>query len=156
MDSIVIEGVKPWDGHYPLDIREAESTFTTREWGWIKRLAGYLPANVWDGFEGADAELIAALAVIALHRAGKIEARQVPDTFERFLDVEYDLKKIRIEIGDPVEQGDDVVPLPSSNRNGSSSGAASTPSSETSAEIPVSSGTPASATSESDQPTQVT
>ena len=40
MTSIAITGCKPYDGHYELDFNQE---LTTREWGWIKRHAGYLP-----------------------------------------------------------------------------------------------------------------
>jgi len=62
MEYIVLDGVKPYDGRWPLD---ATADFTTREWGVIKRLSGYLPLTVNDGFQGGDPELFAAFAVIA-------------------------------------------------------------------------------------------
>ena len=46
---------------------------TTREWGWIKRLSGYLPLNIEDGL--GDPELVIVFAAIALRRAGKVEPR---------------------------------------------------------------------------------
>ena len=51
MDWLVIESVNPYDGRYEFDL--AGDQFTTREWGWVKRLAGYLPDNLEDGLDGA-------------------------------------------------------------------------------------------------------
>ena len=69
MDYIVVEGVRPYDGRYEFDLAGQE--LTTREWGWIKRLSGYLPLTVEEGL--SDPELIVVFAVIALRRAGKVE-----------------------------------------------------------------------------------
>ena len=74
MDYIVIEGVPPYDGRYEFDLEGRE--LTTREWGWIKRHSGYLPLTIEDGF--TDPELVTVFAAIALRRAGKVEAREVP------------------------------------------------------------------------------
>ena len=61
----------------PLRVDLARGPFTTREWGWIKKHSGYLPLTVEEGFRGADPELITVFAVIALHRAGKIQTADV-------------------------------------------------------------------------------
>jgi hypothetical protein len=45
MDTIVISGVKPYDGRYEFELGDE---LTTREWGWIKRLSGYLPSTLDD------------------------------------------------------------------------------------------------------------
>ena len=142
---IVVEGVKPWDGRYPFDFG---ADFTTQEWGWIKRLAGYMPMNVSDGFEGGDPELFAVFAVIALRRSGKIEPRQVPEVFERIGEAPFGTT-IRVE-NDPAddEAGDaDGPPPSSSNGNERTSGPGSRKSSETSAGPPNGSGIPDSDTS---------
>ena len=76
MDYIVVEGVRPYDGRYEFDIAGQE--LTTREWGWIKRLSGYLPLTVEEGF--SDPELVTVFAAIALRRAGKITVQEVPAT----------------------------------------------------------------------------
>ena len=49
MNHLIITGVPPYDGRYEFDM---ERDFTTREWGWLKRLAGYLPLNIEEGFDG--------------------------------------------------------------------------------------------------------
>jgi hypothetical protein len=153
-DWIVIENVPPYDGRYEFDLGQRE--LTTREWGWIKRLAGYLPLDFDQEDKLGDPELITVFAVIALRRAGKVEVAQVPTVFERLIDAPFDGSAIKYESDpDPVE--DDAGPPPSSwNGSAASSGPPSLMSSETSALTQSSSGTPASAISESDRPTSVT
>lgn len=148
MDFIVIEGVHPWDGRYELDLQGRE--LTTREWGWIKRLSGYLPLTVEDGL--ADPELITVLAVIALRRAGKVDPQQVPRTFERLSDapfgaaitMETDVEEAEVDAGPPVL---------SSNGNAGSSGPDSPSSSARSATPLRASGTPDWVISQSGPPT---
>ena len=149
-DFVVVEGLKPWDGRYPLGV--ADDPLTTREWGWIKRLTGYLPAD----FTADDPEVICVLAVIAMHRAGRVTTAEVPATFERIVDAPFG-PTIRLEVTD--EAGDaDNPPHPAgvTGSNTSSSGNGSPTSSETSDADRNNIGTPASATSVYDQETLVT
>ena len=147
MQHVIITGVPGFDGRYPFDLEHRE--LTTREWGWIKRLAGYLPLALDDDAFG-DPELITVFAAIALRRQGKVEAADVPRAFETLSDAPFGAA-ITLET-DEEAQPDAGPPPPSSNENGVSSGTDSPTISETSAEILNSSGTPASATSESAQP----
>lgn len=143
--TIIVAGVKPWDGRYEL---EFEREFTTREWGWIKRLAGYLPMAVTDEVFG-DPELVCVLAVIAMHRSGRVQSSEVPAMFDRLVDAPFG-SAITFEAGD---QDEDVTPDPSppnANANGNISGGDSTASSENSTELPSSIGTLASDSSVSD------
>ena len=143
MDYIVVEGVRPYDGRYEFDLAGQE--LTTREWGWIKRLSGYLPLTVEEGL--SDPELIVVFAVIALRRAGKVEPRDVPSVFEQLSDAPFGSA---ITMETDVEEVEETSPPPSSSSaNGDSSGVALSPSSETSEQTQVLSGTPASVTSES-------
>ena len=152
MDYIVLEQVPPYDGRYEWDLEGRE--LTTREWGWIKRLAGYLPLNIEDGL--GDPELIAVFAAIALRRAGKVEANEVPQAFERLSDAPFDGPGSRLET-DTVEEGDaDSPPPSSSSSNGATSGPGSPTSSEPSTATPAASGTPGSATSTSARLTSAT
>ena len=139
MDFIVVEGVRPWDGRYEFDLDG--SPFTTREWGWIKRLANYMPLTIDQGWKGGDPELFSAFAVIALFRAGKLQPADVPDVFDRFADAPFG-GTIRLET-DQVDQEDDASP-PVLSMNGSSSisGPVSPGSSETSEPTQPASGTP--------------
>jgi hypothetical protein len=154
VDWIVIEGVKPWDGRYEFDLDESVDTLTLREWGWIKKLSGYLPTTWDEGLVGADAELIGTLAVIALCRHGKIDKREVPDVFERLVDSPY-YTAVRLVLGKRTAEGDAGPPEPSSSGNGSSSGPGSPTSSETSPPIPTASGIPGSGSLTSGPPTSV-
>ena len=114
MDWLILEHVPPYDGRYEWDLEGRE--LTTREWGWIKRLAGYLPLNIEDGL--GDPELIAVFATIALRRAGKVETAEVPRAFEYLSDAPFDGSRIRLET-DTVEAEDDAGPPPeSSSSNG--------------------------------------
>ena len=148
MEWLTIQGAKPWDGRYELDLLENE--LTTREWGYVKRLTGYMPLTIMNGLEGADPELFTALAVIALRRAGKIEQAAVTDTYERLLDTPAG--RIMLESDTDVDEAeaDAGPPAVSSNGSDSFSGTGSTPSSERSdGPIPPATGIPASATSTS-------
>ena len=144
MDYLVIEGVPPYDGRWPFDIEGQE--LTTREWGWIKRLSGYLPASIEEGL--ADPELIVVFACIALRRASKVESREVPDLFERLADAPFS-SAITMETDGEEAAAEASPPPSSSSENGDASGDASLTSSETSAPSPPASGMPDLVTSES-------
>jgi hypothetical protein len=121
MDYIVIAGVKPYDGRYELDLEG--SGFTTREWGFIKRLSGYLPLTITDGLKGGDAELFSVFAVIALRRAGKIEQADVQGVFDRIADADFgSAVTLETDQTDQEEEADAGPPPASSTGNGSSSG----------------------------------
>jgi hypothetical protein len=147
MDEIVIEGVRPWDGRYPFDLAHE---LTTREWGWIKRLAGYLPLSIEKGLSEADPELFCVFAVIAMVRAGKIGNADVTEIYERLVDAPFGSAIIFDTDAAAEEPIDD--PLASSNGSASSSGDGSRPSSETSPAIPKASGTVVSGSLESPPP----
>ena len=152
MDWLTIKGGTVYDGRYEFDL--AATDFTVREWGWIKRHAGYLPLTLEKGFAGADPELYVAFAAIALYRARRISAHDVPRVIEVLADVPGTLT-IRLESDAPeVEEdgGDEPLPPPSSRSSTESerfSGNGSMTSSETSPPSQETSGTRDSATSES-------
>jgi hypothetical protein len=148
VDYIVISGVAPWDGRYEFDLENRE--LTTREWGFIKRLAGYLPLDIDNGLAKADPELFCVFALIALRRAGKVEARDVPSIYERLTDAPFG-STITLEAA-TVEEDDAGPPEPSSNGSESSSGESSSDSSETLVLPPKASGIAGWASSESRQP----
>ena len=142
MDYIVVEGVRPYDGRYEFDLEGQE--LTTREWGWIKRLSGYLPLTVEEGL--SDPELIVVFAVIALRRAGKVEPQDVPQVFERLSDAPFG-SAITMET-DVEEEAEEKRPPPqSSTSSDATSGPSSRPSSETLPLPPKASGTHGSVTS---------
>ena len=147
MDWLVITGAKPWDGRYELDLLDRE--LTTREWGWVKRLSGYMPLTIVQGLEGGDPELFTALAVVALRRAGRIEQGDATDTYEQLLDTPAGRITLESDTAEAVED-DAGPPAGSSSSNGTSSGPASTTSWERSdGPTRPATGTPDSATSES-------
>jgi hypothetical protein len=127
-DLVVITGVKPYDGRYPLDFDH----FTSRELGWIKRYSGYLPLSFVDGLRGADADLLITLGMIALHRAGKLSPQDAPDFYERCVDVEFGSITIELEQTADAEDADAGPPAGSSNGSSSSPSPVSSESSETS------------------------
>lgn len=142
MDYIVVQGVPPFDGRYELVLGEG---LTTREWGWIKRLAGYLPLAVDDNAIG-DPEFICVLVAIALRRAGKVEAAEVPAVFEQLADAPP-LASFTIEAGEDEESeaAQASPPAQNSSENGGSFGADSATNLPPSlATIPPDSGTPES------------
>jgi hypothetical protein len=145
MDHIVIAGVAPYEGRWEFDLDQRE--LSTREWGWIKRLAGYLPLTIEEGL--TDPELIVVFACIALRRAGKVEPGDVPRVFEQLSDAPFG-SAITMETDVAEEpEGDAGPPTPSSTGNGDTSGPGSPTSSETSPSPRSLSGMLVSATSES-------
>lgn len=164
MDHLVIENFRPYEGRYGMDLSQG---ITTREWGWLKRLAGYSPLTVEDGYRTYDPEFWAVFAVILLRRAGKIQTRDVEATFERLVDEDFtSVIRIEFDAGDVAEVDDENAdPTGSSTGSIASSGPASSESSETpttptsrtpSSDPPSPSGTPASASSVSGPTTSET
>lgn len=142
-DRIVIAGSGAYDGSYDLDVED--EPFTTLEWRWIKQLSGYMPMSVNDGFQGADPDLIVALSVIALVRAAKIREDQVLAVGNHLARLPFDGDHIDYQ----PEPAEDADPPPSasgadqsSSSNGSGDG--STQPSETPANGPSRTGSPAS------------
>jgi hypothetical protein len=146
-DWITVTGLKPWDGRYQLDLDE--QPLTTREWGWIKRHAGYLPLTL-TGEAFADPELVAVLAVIAVRRAGTLTVAEVPALVERLADAPFGTT-VTLETDDAqvrdADEGDADPPRPSSDVRPSTSGTSSPNGSATSAGPPKPTGAPASDTS---------
>jgi hypothetical protein len=147
-DWVTVTGVRPYDGRYEIDI--LEQPLTTREWGWIKKHAGYLPATLGEDWLG-DPEFIAVLAVIALRRNDRIENREVPAVLEKFQDAPFGTA-ITIEVGerDEVYEGDAGPPPSRTSSNGSSTGHGSTTITETSESPPAPTGPLPLGISESD------
>jgi hypothetical protein len=151
-DWLTISGVAPWDGRYELNLDD--QPLTTREWGWIKKHAGYLPLTLTaDGW--ADPELVAVLAAIAARRADTIDNTDVARLIERFADAPFGTT-ITIETDKPAEVEADPGPPPrSSGPRPSSNGASSKTASEISADDPSPTGPPLSDTSPSVPTTSV-
>ena len=141
---LVLKKVPPYDGEYQLDLEAVP--LTAREWGWVKRLAGYLPLTIDEGLAGGDPELLSVFAAVALRRVGRIQVSQVPAVFEQLQDVPVD-GTLRVEL-DTDEGVDTGGPLtPSSSSNTGSSGDGSSTGSATSENHRSPTGDPNSATS---------
>lgn len=82
----IIDGVRPYDGEYPFD---PHAEMTTTEWGWIKKLSGYKPMTVQQGIADGDPELFVALAVVAMHKEGKIQKTQALGAAARIADAPF-------------------------------------------------------------------
>jgi len=104
-DRFVITGVKPYDGEYLLD----DSEFTTREWGWIKKISGYLPMTAEEGFKGGDPELFVALAVIAMVRAERIQKSDALTVADKLADSSFGSALTFVADGDEEEEADPPI-----------------------------------------------
>lgn len=144
MTAIKVRGCPPYDGDYEIDLGQE---LTSREWGWVKRLAGYLPLDVTDNAYG-DPELLCVLAAIAMRRAGRIEAGEVAVVYERLQDVPFS-EALTIANDEPAEDQTDPPTPRSSNGSTAISGSASKANSARSARRPRPIGTRASDTSAS-------
>ncbi len=146
-DRIKIAGIPAFDGEYDLDI--ADQPLNALEWRWVKKVSGYLPFTIDDGLAGGDPDVVIALAVVAMHRAGKINRDQVLATADQLADLPFDDAHLQLIAGEPVDppmgQGSDETPA---NANGSSgsSGDGSSTTSATPALSPSATGLHASAT----------
>lgn len=105
MARIRIQGIPPYDGEYDLDTDRA---FNAREWRWIKKVSGYMPLTVTEGFAGGDPDLFVALAVIAMCRDGKVDRERGLDVAETLAEAPFDGAAI-VLIGDDVEDDSPLV-----------------------------------------------
>lgn len=153
-DWFTVEGMKPYDGRYELDIRGAP--LTVREWGWIKRYAGYLPVTL-DENTFTDPETVTVLALIAIRRAGTIDTGQVAELWDRFADAPFG-SAITWKVGDADQEEDDADGPPAASSNGSASfsGDSSPTGSASSGRPPSTTGEPLSAISASAPATPAT
>jgi hypothetical protein len=117
VDKIVISGISGYDGEYDLDA----TYFTNKELHTIKRLAGVRAGEIGAAFAAGDNDLLIALTVIALERAGKAV----------FEDALWNAKVGCIEMvaDTPVEEADADPPATGSGGNVSESSASSGPTS---------------------------
>jgi hypothetical protein len=144
-DWLTITGVRPYDGRYELDLDG--QPLTTREWGWVKKYAGYLPLTL-TGEAFTDPELIAVLAIVAARRAGVIDTADVPGLIDRLADAPFGTT-ITLDTDDqePELEGDAGPPPGSSGVRPSSDGASSPTGSVSLDGPPTATGGPPSATS---------
>lgn len=121
-DRIVISDARRYDGEYDFDL--ADESLTTLEWRWVKKISGYLPLTIGEGWVGGDPDLFLAFAVIAMRRAGKIGKEDALVAAEQL----EDGATIRF-VGDEVPDADP----PQAPETGKSNGDSGEPSSPTSA-----------------------
>jgi hypothetical protein len=105
-DRIVLNTPR-YKGEYEFDI-ETEP-LTNLEWRWIKKISGYLPLTIDEGWRGGDPDLFVAFAVVALARAGKIQQAEALIVAESFGDLPFDGAAITV-IGDKTEEGEEIPP----------------------------------------------
>lgn len=124
MASITInEG--PYRGEWPIDFGDS---FTIGEWRVIKKVSGYLPLTIEEGFSNLDPDLIVALTVVALVRNGKVRSENALDAARRMDDMALDGSGIVVDFGG-AEDGDDADPptTTETEQPEPSSGGSSTP-----------------------------
>ena len=133
---IVVKGVPPYDGEYELDTDRA---FSTREWHWIKKIAGYMPLTVGEGFAGGDPELFVAVAVIAMCRSGKIRREDALQVAEHIAEAPYELTTITL-VGGAQEEAEDELPPGLTSGHAGSSGSGSLENESSNSKNQISSG----------------
>lgn len=108
MANRVVITVPRYKGEYELDA-DGEP-FTTLEWRWIKKISGYLPLTIADGLAGGDPDVVLALAVIALVRAGKVDRQQALDAADTLADAPVDGAAIQLLASVEEEAADESPP----------------------------------------------
>jgi hypothetical protein len=98
--------VQRFKGSYPFDAGEPMLAI---EWRWIKKISGYLPLTIGDGFAGQDPDLYIALSVVAMHRAGKIRREEALAVADLLADAPVDGKAIEFVFDEEDEQQDPPV-----------------------------------------------
>lgn len=124
-DKIVI-AVRPFNGSYEFEVEE--QVFTSLEWRWIKKISGYLPMTLNDGWAGRDPDLFVAFAVIAMARAGKIGRDEALIVADLLAEAPFDGVSIQF-VGDEAEADasppDEPSATTSSTENGGKTGSTS-------------------------------
>jgi hypothetical protein len=119
MPNTIVVHIPPYEGEYPIDINTR--TFSTFEWRTIKKISGYMPLTITEGWEGGDPDLFLALAIIAMLRAGRIEKREMVAVAESLEDAEVDGVAISFVLEDDEAEADDADPPNASSEPESSS-----------------------------------
>lgn len=117
-DKIVIKGVPPYDGEYPIDFE----TLTMGELHTIKRVSGVRAGEFNEALAAGDSDLVVAFALVAMERSGK-------DVDERVL-WSAEAGSIEVEIADRSEEDDAGPPALAASSPPANSGASSEPTSD--------------------------
>ena len=96
MAEIKITGIRPYDGAYDL---QEERPFNTHEWHVIKRVSGYMPLTIQEGWAGGDPSLVVALAVVAMCRSGKITRDRALAVADQLGEAPFDGAAITVDFG---------------------------------------------------------
>jgi hypothetical protein len=86
-DKIVLN-LPRYKGEYELDLED--SPLTNLEWRWVKKISGYLPLTMADGWKGGDPDLFVAFAVVAMARAGRIQKEEALTVADSLMDAPFD------------------------------------------------------------------
>lgn len=105
-DKIVLNHPR-YKGEYAFEIEE--EPLTNLEWRWVKKISGYLPLTLSEGWEGRDPDLFIAFAVVALYRAGKITPTDALAVAASFDELQFG-EGITLVAGDEVVEEDPQVP----------------------------------------------
>lgn len=98
MAKLTVKGVPGLDGEYEFD----ESYFTNRELHLIKRETGLRAGEFEDAYKSGDTDVMVALAMVAVTRAGK------GSIADRFWDAQP--STLAFDFSDAEEGEDDAVP----------------------------------------------
>lgn len=79
--------VPRYSGEYDLNIDDPP--LSNLEWRWIKKISGYMPLTLEQGWEGGDPDMFIAFAVIALRRAGMIDKDRALAVADELADVPF-------------------------------------------------------------------
>jgi hypothetical protein len=106
-DRIVLNTPR-YKGEYDFDLEE--QPLTALEWRWVKKISGYLPMTLSDGFRGGDPDLFVAFAVIALVRAGRVHRDEALTVADTIADLPFDGTAITLLAEEVDAEDPPVVP----------------------------------------------
>ena len=108
MPDVMIVSVPPYEGEYEFEL--GEKPLSPVEWRWLKKISGYLPLTIDQGWSGGDPDLFLAFAVIAMRRAGKIAKDDVLQVASELEEAPFDGTAITFR-GEVTEE-EDADPQP--------------------------------------------
>jgi len=106
----IIINVPRFKGEYRLDFDD--EPFTAQEWRWIKKISGYLPYTINEGWRGGDPDLFVAFAVVAMHRSGKIRREEALAAADMLIDQPFDGTALQFDFTDDEEVDVDPPAVP--------------------------------------------
>lgn len=146
MAGRIVLNTPRYKGEFPFDIEE--DPLTNLEWRWIKKISGYLPLTIEEGWKGGDPDLFVAFAVIALVRSGRVRKEDALTAADALADAPFDGTAITM-VADEVADAD---PPPVTAETPTRTGLTSLPSSGSWEDDPRSTGLPDSERSAASAP----